>query len=80
MTYAVGQWLQQRAKGVWHGYKLLDTAQHTNRFGYQTQLLTWLGCCAVCGRQFHATSGRRPKWLPRTCPEHRRMFRARDAA
>jgi hypothetical protein len=75
MRYEIGEWLQQRARGVHHGYKLTAISDYTTKRGHASKVLTWLGSCACCGRPFTATSGRRPKCLARTCPDHRGKYR-----
>jgi hypothetical protein len=77
MTHQPGALIQQQARGLHHGYQLLAVDDYKNRFGFASKLLTWLGTCAVCGRQFTARSGRRPKGLVRTCGFHRGQFRRR---
>jgi hypothetical protein len=74
MTYQIGDRIQQRTRRGRFGYRLEGIEPYIRVDSAPSAILTWVGACAHCGKQFECRSGRRPKWLPRTCEQHRRKF------
>lgn len=48
-------------------YRLLGIEPYVRRNGAETILLSWEGRCTICGDAFIAKSGRKPRYLVRTC-------------
>jgi hypothetical protein len=75
VKYEIGHLLQQTARGLRFVYQLTAVDDYTTKRGFASKPLSWCSTCAVCGQEFTVRSGRRPKGLPRTCPQHRGQFR-----
>ena len=54
-----------------HPYQYKGAEEYENRAG-KMAVIAWIGApCAVCGKGFLFKTCRNPKWLPKTCSEHR---------
>lgn len=71
LRWHIGDAFQERAAGLVHTYRLVAMKPHTTRAGDQSIILYWAGSCAVCGGRLMALSGKQPRYLARTCMEHR---------
>lgn len=68
LRFKIGDTIRQRAAGRSYTYTLTTTEPFVCRSGRETTLLTWEGCCVICGAPFTTTTGRRPpRWMARTC-------------
>jgi len=56
------------AAGREHLYLLVGRKPHTNKHGFDTEVLVWRGSCADCTSAFEvSTSSKPPRYLTRRC-------------
>lgn len=57
-----------------HPYQYKGAEEYENDAGKLRVVVRVGAPCAVCGKGFMIHTSRNPKWLPKTCPEHRGQY------